>query len=214
MRARYTDWAICAVSLAVFVFLTAQIVIKADWLFQFDENVAHRAKQNSADHLDLLEFARNATKAGGTTVMPILAIAGSALLFATRKPKLAAFWLAAALLGQALNEGTKRLVDRPRPDATLRDSSVHEQSFSYPSGHAMGSIIGYGAMTYIGWTLLRRYWMKLLLATSLGILVLIIGWTRIYLRAHWCTDVLGGWALGLSWLLLCITFVVAKKKKS
>jgi undecaprenyl-diphosphatase len=212
MRAKYAAWAICAVSLAVFALLTWLIEIQSDWLTHFDDSVANEAKQHAAEHPHVLAFARIATYTGGTRVMPVLALVGSLLLILKRQPKLAAFWLVVALLGEALNEGTKALVDRRRPGTTLRDESVHESSASYPSGHAMGSIIGYGAMTYAGWTLLRRRWMKIVLTALLMVMVLLIGWTRVYLRAHWCSDVLGGWALGLCWLSLCIAAMAGREK--
>jgi membrane-associated phospholipid phosphatase len=212
MRAKYTAWAICAICLAVFALLTLQIETEPNWLTHIDDNMARAAKLHAAAHPHVLAFARVATFTGGTRVMPALALMGSLLLLLMRQPKLAAFWLVTALLGQALNEGTKALIDRPRPGTALRDEAVHETSASYPSGHAMGSIVGYGAMLYVGWVLLRRRWTKIALTALLIAMVLLIGWTRVYLRAHWCSDVLGGWALGLCWLLLCIAVVNGKEK--
>jgi undecaprenyl-diphosphatase len=213
MRAKYMAWAICAAGLAVFALLAWQVKKDDNWLSQFDDGVAQDAKRHAAEHPHLLAFARIATYAGGTRVMPALAIVGSILLILKRQPKLAVFWLVTALLGEAINEGTKALIDRPRPGTTLRDESVHESSSSFPSGHAMGSIIGYGAMTYVGWVLLKSRGTKFALTTLLAATVLVIGWTRVYLRAHWCSDVLGGWVLGLSWLSLYIAVLDGKEKK-
>jgi undecaprenyl-diphosphatase len=100
--------------------------------------------------------------------------------------------------------GCKAMVDRTRPGDTLRDQAVHERNASYPSGHAMGSMLGYGTLAYAGVVLLRRRAAQVALVTVLTILVLAIGSSRIYLRAHWLSDVVGGFALGGFWLTLCI----------
>ena len=68
-------------------------------------------------------------------------------------------------------------------------------------------MVGYGALAFAGLYVLRRRWAKALLIALVAMTLLVIGWTRIYLRAHWCSDVLGGWALGLAWLALCVAIV-------
>jgi undecaprenyl-diphosphatase len=86
----------------------------------------------------------------------------------------------------------------------LRDPAVQERNASYPSGHAMGSTITYGALAYVGFVLFRKRAAKWTLAIVMALLVLTICWSRVYLRAHWCSDVIGGMAIGMAWLTFCI----------
>jgi undecaprenyl-diphosphatase len=207
MRGSWIGWTVGAVCLALFLVLALQVGNDDDAVWRFDREVAAAMQTHAADHPGVLEVARSLTDLGGVPVMTALAIVGSVLLWMCGRQRLAAGWLLAAALGSAVNVGTKAVFARPRPGETLRDSSVHERNASFPSGHAMGTVIGYGTLAYAGWVLLRRRSAKVTLTAVVAILVLSIGCTRIYLRAHWCSDVVAGFALGLGWLALCITLL-------
>jgi undecaprenyl-diphosphatase len=108
--------------------------------------------------------------------------------------------LAASLLGATVlyNVG-KALIQRPRPSAA--DAVGTFTNWSFPSGHATQSMAFYGMLAFlIAGGRLRPAWPW---ATA-GVLVLIVGASRIYLGAHWLTDVLGGWALGGSWWMAVV----------
>jgi membrane-associated phospholipid phosphatase len=205
MHAKWVGWGSFALGLVVFGFLLWQTTRQTDSLvLDFDKKTAQEAKEHANGHEPLLKFVREATHEGGTQVMVAVALVGSLLLCMCGHPRLAAVWLLAATLGAAINQGTKQLVDRPRPSHELRDKSVHEENASFPSGHAMGSIIGYGTLAYAGVVLLRRRLAKFAVILLVVAIVGMIGWTRIYLRAHYASDVVAGWALGWCWLWLCI----------
>src|SRR5258708_35319200 len=102
--------------------------------------------------------------------------------------------------------------DKERPDQhSVSDHGTHRMqagSFSFPSGHAMGSMIGYGMLI---WTLFviwhpRHTW-KVVIYLLAGLLVVAIGLSRIFLGVHYPSDVVGGWAAALAWLAVCITGV-------
>jgi undecaprenyl-diphosphatase len=76
----------------------------------------------------------------------------------------------------------------------------------------MGSMIGYGSLAFVGLVLLRRLAPKIALVTMVVLLILVIGWSRIYLRAHWASDVVGGYAIGLGVLIACIAIFYTKRK--
>ncbi len=104
--------------------------------------------------------------------------------------------------GELLNLLLKAIFARPRPvfDVPL----VVEQQFSFPSGHAMMSIIAYGLLAYFVLSALRaRHW-RVLIGAGVVLLLLLIGFTRLYLGAHYLTDVIGGFAAGWIWLSTCI----------
>jgi undecaprenyl-diphosphatase len=91
----------------------------------------------------------------------------------------------------------KHIIQKPRPENILISAS----SYSFPSGHATTSIVFYGFFIYI----INKYVLSKKIKTVLFlinvILILLIGFSRIYLNAHWFIDVIGGYALGFFWLL-------------
>ena len=96
---------------------------------------------------------------------------------------------------------TKLFFARPRP---LHPLLYREESFSFPSGHATFSFIFYGMLAYFIWlTDLPKIW-KYVFMIFLVILSLAIGFSRIYLRVHYPSDVLGGFSLGYFWLFMMI----------
>jgi undecaprenyl-diphosphatase len=199
-------WGVCAAAFALFCTLAVMVSIPDSAVWEFDWETAYTMKKHAGEHLGLLWFARIITHAGDVPAMTGLAIVGTLLLWGTGRTRLVLCWLLAASLGGALNLTTKTVIGRPRPVAFgLHDEYVTERNESYPSGHAMGSTIGYGSLAYVSIVLLRRRWAKVATVTGLTMLVLAIGWSRIYLRAHWCSDVIGGYAIGIGWLALCIT---------
>ena len=113
------------------------------------------------------------------------------------------------LVGAAgLNGLMKEVFARVRPDQI--DHLVEQGGYSFPSGHSMGSMIIYGGLLFIiirYMNLRKANWVigKIALSIMLGVLVLFIGLSRIYLGVHFPSDVIGGFSLGLSWL----TFIIA-----
>lgn len=118
-----------------------------------------------------------------------------------RRRRAQATTLAIAGLGAVgLNYLLKDLFARTRP--ALWERIVDVRSYSFPSGHAMISLVVYGA---IGYLLVLRFprWQPLILSLT-ALLISAIGFSRLYLGVHWPTDVAAGYAAGLLWLLACI----------
>lgn len=122
-------------------------------------------------------------------------------------------WLAAFVGGAAVGQILKLVVHRTRP--VYGAAYLHGNSFSFPSGHAMGSVIGYGMCVY----LVRHVWharpVRRRLATLLAVLlILAIGTSRILLGVHYPSDVVGGWAAGLAWMTICISGIgIAQQRR-
>lgn len=96
----------------------------------------------------------------------------------------------------------KIIVARERPLTEYAKNLIFDTN-SFPSGHACGSMITYGLLAYIAWTLLPQPF-NIIVPVLLGALIVAIGISRIYLGAHFPSDVFGGWLLGLVTLCLII----------
>ncbi|MBW4627371.1 MAG: phosphatase PAP2 family protein [Brasilonema octagenarum HA4186-MV1] len=106
----------------------------------------------------------------------------------------------AAIGAMGLTFFLKRLFGRARPD--LWDWIINVGHHSFPSGHAMGSIVIYG---FVGYILAKEFpqWREQILALTV-VLIVAIGFSRLYLGVHWPSDVVAGYAAGLVWLIVCI----------
>ena len=148
----------------------------------------------------LLQSAIDLSALGGFTLQWLLGGAsGLFLIYIKRRAEAA--WLAGSVVGASvLNAGLKSMLHRPRPELVPHLANVSNASF--PSGHAMISAAIYltiGAM--LAETQPRRS-ARIFLMAFAGLLVLLIGVSRIYLGVHWPSDVLAGWCLGSVWALV------------
>lgn len=126
-------------------------------------------------------------------------VTGLAALWMWRQghTRLALFLVVTGLLGGLIDSIVKILVDRPRPSLEQPVATAHGKSF--PSGHSMSSVIGYGALLLVFLPAIDRRWRVAVIAATVT-LVAAIGFSRLALGVHYITDVLGGFALGLAWL--------------
>ena len=144
------------------------------------------------------------TNIGSPPAMSAIALLGVVISFAKRHRLLAYSWAAAAAGGALLDQVLKASVHRSRPEYAA--AFLHGTSYSFPSGHAMGSLIGYGFLAYaltltVRWAAEHR---RFVFAAAI-LMALLVGISRVYLTVHYPSDVVGGWAAGLAWLAVCIT---------
>ncbi len=110
-----------------------------------------------------------------------------------------------------INQVIKHIVRRPRPNV-LR--LVEEDGYSFPSGHSMVSMAFYGIIIYLVYKNVTNKYLKWTLITLLSLLILSIGFSRIYVGVHYFTDVVGGFLLGLAYLIIYINIYNKKVGKN
>lgn len=130
----------------------------------------------------------------GVVPVDVLLVLGLAVL---RRWRQAAF-AAVALGGSGLvNAGVKLVFARARPDLWV--SIAPEHNFSFPSGHAMGSM----TLACVVVALVPPGRRRRLAAAGLAVFVVAIGWSRVHLGVHYPSDILAGWSLALAWAMAC-----------
>jgi undecaprenyl-diphosphatase len=147
------------------------------------------------------------TMLGDTAVLALLVtlVAGT-LLYLGRWIDALGLVLAAGGAG-LVNQLLKSIFQRVRPD--LFSGPLHLTSYSFPSGHSMGSIACYGMLAFLGIRLLHGRLSKIGLGVAAALLILAIGLSRIYFGVHYPTDVIGGFLAGAIWLVISIAIVQA-----
>ena len=121
--------------------------------------------------------------------------------------------LIAALFTTGINLLVKDLVQRPRPTQNLVNVFAKLSSYSFPSGHVMFYLGFFGFIWFLAFTLLKPSLKRSFLLVFLGILIVLIGVSRVYLGEHWASDVLGSYLLGSLTLVATIQFYLWGKKR-
>jgi undecaprenyl-diphosphatase len=112
----------------------------------------------------------------------------------------------ATLLPPITNLIVKEMIQRPRPTIDLVDVFRLLDSYSFPSGHVMFYVGFFGFLWFLTYTLPKRSWLRTTLLVLIGILIVLVGASRIYLGQHWATDVLGAYLLGSLTLIANVGF--------
>lgn len=103
-----------------------------------------------------------------------------------------------------LNQIIKFIMQRPRP---TEFRIIEETGYSFPSGHSMVSMAFYGYLIYLIYRYIKNKYIKWSLIVLLSILICLIGISRIYLGVHYTSDVLGGFLLSISYLVVYISLI-------
>src|SRR5438093_8789294 len=176
-------------------------VLHHDPLTAFDIAALHLLRSHATDLGDKIFSAVSVL--GSPLAMAVIGVVVAAFLAIRRHWILLSGWVAAFAGAGVLTTVLKNVIQRPRPIGA--DRFLHGESFSFPSGHALGSLIGYGMLAYLLVLLVDRRRQQLLIVAAAGVLIVAIGFSRLYLGVHYFSDIIGGYAAGLLWLSACIS---------
>jgi membrane-associated phospholipid phosphatase len=176
-------------------------IVEQDNLTRFDVAFARSLHENAT--LPKLIAFRTIALLANVWTLGVLCILVAGILIWRRHLLRAVAWVIALVGGGLLNTLLKNAFHRLRP--ALPNPFVTERGWSFPSGHAMSSLIAYGMLAYLLTTALESKTAKRLVIGISIVLVVLIGFSRLYLTVHYFSDVVAGYAAGAFWLLVCIS---------
>ena len=198
------------------------VVLLAGWWFGgIAEDLLSTDPLIAVDHRLALWFDQHATPAV-TRVAEVITFAGAPILLTTVSitvalilaHRMAWYRLTAFVLtiggGALLNVALKLLFHRPRP--IFDHPLIQASGYSFPSGHMIGAVLFYGFLAVTVATQVNPWRWRALAPLLALLLVILVGLSRIYLGAHYLSDVLAAAAAGLTWLAFSITGVEAFRR--
>lgn len=145
-------------------------------------------------------IAKNITHLGGAIFLITLSLI---LLLIIKNKKIGILiWLNLGI-SVLLNQALKFIIQRPRP---TEFRIINESGYSFPSGHSMISAAFYGFLIYLIYKNVKNKYLKWSLITLLSLVILTIGISRIYLGVHYTSDVIAGFLISVSYLIIFIHF--------
>lgn len=145
------------------------------------------------------------TDSGGGFGVLVIALVGALALVLSRRYVLALGFAIAEAGAGVINSAMKSAYRRPRP--TFEDPFTIATGWSFPSGHAMATLITAGMLAYVASRFVRRARFRLAIFFLATLWTLGIGFSRICLGVHYASDVVGGYAAGTLWLAICVSAI-------
>ncbi len=203
LAAFFTVGMVAAVGAVIIFGITAEAVDEG-FTQPFDEAVLSWLEQSRTAFLDkvMLEI----TTLGTGVVIIMIVLIASVFLWQTQHKWSVYLLLLSTFGGKLLNTLLKLFYDRPRPSVVEWVTDVHSPSF--PSGHAMSSMVVYGTVAYLVGRLDAKRTLRNTTWVIAALVILLIGLSRMYLGVHYPSDVIAGFLAGFAWLL----FVVASMR--
>jgi membrane-associated phospholipid phosphatase len=138
----------------------------------------------------------------GPTGFRLMALVLIVVALLRRNLQVVLFLVVSVELMGLVTEVAKRIAGRPRPATAMTDAL----SSSFPSGHALGVMVGVLALLTVAWPFIGHR-LRIALAVLGGALIFAVGFSRVLLNVHHPSDVVAGWALGFLYYLLCMRLV-------
>lgn len=190
-------------AIVLFVELADEIGV-GESLAEFDVALSAALREHLSP--ETLRFFSIVTHLGDMEVLFAIGVVVFGVLAIRRLRLLAAAWVVTTLSGALLNRVLKSIFERSRP---LHDHGLTaEGGWSFPSGHASGSMLVYGLLAYVVVRSTPPVWH---IPTALAgmALVIFVGSSRVLLQVHYLSDVLAGYASATAWVAICIAALEA-----
>jgi undecaprenyl-diphosphatase len=200
---------VCLISLVCFSALA--LAANGPQTPRVDRRIYEELWQQRQESPTARAFFLRLTHVGAGNYIVAAVVLGAAILVLQRRYVAAVLLILVIALAPSVNARVKNIFQRDRPAGI--DPLAMEASYSFPSGHSMESMIAYGMLGYVLVVALPRRWQRRFAVIAMASLILSIGFSRMYLSAHWLTDVLGGFSLGVAWSAFWITVLECGRRR-
>ncbi len=189
-------WIVGSLALSAFLLLSLAVYLDSQPYFAWDLTVS-RAVQSISEPW-LVDLMRAVSAAGDDALLGSLLVALACIcLVVLHARREALILLAVVFTAQVLKIAIKNLIARPRPMPEQLNVLINAREiYSFPSGHTVHYTVFFGFLLILTLVLVRDRATRWLLAGFLAGLIVFVGPSRIYLGAHWASDVVGGYLLG------------------
>jgi undecaprenyl-diphosphatase len=199
-----------AVAVMVFVALSEQIIAGGE-IATFDLAFARALRAGSTSGWE--RFFSAISRLGSREVLTLATLVVAMLLIVTHRMLLAIGWVAGQAGGGLLNLTLKETFERTRPE--FADAVLASSSWSFPSGHAMGTFVFCGLGCYLGLRERRRSWASASLGVSFAVAwCVVMAFSRLYLGAHYASDVIAGLLAGVAWVAVCASALEVVQRRA
>lgn len=185
------------IACAVFITIYGGVSLHAEWVKLFDQTLIHQIRFPQSDWKSMLLTWY--TTFFNTLPMAIIVVCGSIIFVLEHRTKTALFFMLVPGLGSLFNRLIKNIVARPRPTI---DQLMHYGGYSFPSGHAIGATLTLGAIIILVQYYVILRWQRWVTNTVLVLMIVLVGYSRIYVGVHYPSDVVAGFCLGYIILML------------
>lgn len=180
------------------MFLVLGILVRYSFLQNLDLRFTREVQEHSDPLRDRLMMMFTFLGNGMTLIIGAVLVAAGLAAYHRRS---AALFVLISLIGLPIDIGLKEIWARARPDAALVNVVVRYSGTSFPSGHSLGSTMVYGTLAALAYMHLPKSLWRTLATVALAAIPLLVAWSRVYLGAHWFSDVVGGITIGLAVLI-------------
>lgn len=189
-----------------FILICLTAMIDVDFLTVIDQNIGQHLYQWGP--APFTTFVQSFTLIGNAQgIIPLTMIIAGIFYYISRKWQVF-LWIVFTILvgvGPVVNL-IKHIIQRTRPSYVTH--LVDQGGYSFPSGHATGAILAWGTLSFLIWYYFKDKYPKMMpyLIGFTFFMVVAISASRLYLGVHYLSDIIAGWSIGATWLILCLNY--------
>lgn len=195
-----------AITAIPFILICLTAMIDVEFLTVIDQNIGQHLYQWGP--APFTTFVQSFTLIGNVQgIIPLTMIIAGIFYYISRKWQVL-LWIGFTILVGAgpIVELIKNIIQRTRPSYVMH--LVDHGGYSFPSGHATGAVLAWGTLAFLIWYYFKDKYPKMIPYT-IGFtffMVVAISASRLYLGVHYLSDIIAGWSIGATWLILCLNY--------